>query len=71
MTWTNKDFTDLQMMALGACIGVAVFGFWIAPLLGLEFVAHKPVNYMMTAVAGTIGGFVLRFGVAYLRTRND
>lgn len=61
MNWTRKDWTDLLLMAVGACIGVAVFGFGIAPLLGLEFVSGKPINYMLAAIAGTLGGYLFRF----------
>jgi hypothetical protein len=67
MNWKTKDGVDLALMAIGACAGVAVFGFVIAPTFGIEFVGGKPVNYMIAAVAGTVGGYALRFLVARYR----
>lgn len=61
MNWTRKDWLDLLLMALGAVIGVAVFGLALAPALGIEFAGSRPADYMMAAVAGTVVGYLLRF----------
>ena len=67
MNWTRKDWIDLLLMALGAIIGVAVFGFGIAPALEIEFSGGKPTSYMLAAAAGTVGGYILRFVVSHKR----
>lgn len=67
MSWTQKDWIDLLLMAIGAVFGVAFFGFGLAPLIGLEFNGGNPSSYMLASVAGTVGGYLLRFGTARLR----
>lgn len=66
MNWTRKDWIDLLLMVIGACLGVWFFGFVAAPLLGLEFIGGQPFNYMLAAATGTVSGYLLRFGVRLL-----
>lgn len=68
MNWTRKDWLDLLLMALGAFIGVAIFGFGVAPALGIEFSGDRPSSYMIAAAVGTVSGYMLRFIAARYRT---
>lgn len=67
MNWSRKDWIDLLLMVIGAILGVAVFGFIVAPGLGIEFVGNKPAGYMLAATAGTVSGYLLRFAVSRAR----
>lgn len=68
MNWTQKDWLNLVLMFLGACIGVAVFGFVVAPALGVQFGAGQTSSYVMASVAGTLVGYALRFMVGRIKT---
>lgn len=67
MNWERKDWIDLLLMVIGACIGVVAFGFGVAKLLGLEFVGDRPLNYVLAALTGIVFGYVFRFSVQRFR----
>lgn len=69
MIFAKHDWTDLALMALGACVGVAIFGYLIAPAIGMQFVGGTPWSYMLAAVSGTLCGFALRLAVSQWRSR--
>ncbi len=60
MDWAKKDWEDLLLMMVGACIGVVSFGFGVGPLLGVEFIGDDPFNYVMASAMGTVLGYLTR-----------
>ena len=68
MNWTRKDWVDLLLMVLGAILGVAVFGFGVAPAMGIEFVGSTLTSYMLAAAVGTVCGYILRLAVTRYRS---
>ena len=59
MSWTRKDWIDQSLMVLGACIGIAVFGFGIAPLLGFELIADHSSICIVAVVTGAVCGHAI------------
>ena len=69
MEWNRKDWIDLLLMVMGAMFGVTFLGFVIAPSVGVELVPNRPGSYLLAAIAGTLGGYLIRFSVSRFRSR--
>lgn len=67
MGWTRKDWNDLLLMTAGACVGMIIFFFGVAPLIDFDFNSKNPLNYVLAASIGSISGYALRFGVHVFR----
>lgn len=71
MNWTKKDWLDLSLMIIGACLGSALFELVIVPTSGHTLPGTELTNLGWSALAGLTGGYLLRFVVSSWRNRRD